>query len=312
MATLIDTSALNSLHFNIESILDTSLRDWRAKQIYTDERENRHIPLCQAYLRGQCNLGTTCLLRHSRGEKDQFVCKHWLRSLCKRNELCEFLHEYDLSKMPPCHYYVTYGSCNNEDCSFLHINARHDHEDCPYYTLQGFCPEGPHCEYRHRRADICPDFLAGFCVKGPECTLSHPKWEIPPEVLASLEKATQLGLTESGDTDMQNDQMTSRGLGQQSSFQHRPRQDISQIRCNRCGQMGHFAATCPLQSQQQQGPSNFKYPPRPMNDVTCFKCGEKGHYANQCPNSKNIAGSIEAVRRGYRADQRSLPQSGGY
>src|ERR1700682_4403468 len=98
MAMLLNPSKLSlSLHhtptFTVVSILNNALSEWHNKQRLIDEKEGHNIPICAAYLRGQCIKGQSCINRHSRGEKDSFVCKHWLRGLCKKSELCEFLHE---------------------------------------------------------------------------------------------------------------------------------------------------------------------------------------------------------------------------
>jgi hypothetical protein len=60
--------------------------------------------VCEFFPKGSCTKGTSCPLRHVKGDRT-IVCKHWLRGLCKKGDLCEFLHEYDMTKMPECYFY---------------------------------------------------------------------------------------------------------------------------------------------------------------------------------------------------------------
>lgn len=292
MARLIDPAQLSALTFHVETILNTALSTRHMKQRYSDEAAGHHIPICAAYVQGTCDKGINCLQRHSRGHKDEFVCKHWLRGLCKKAELCEFLHEYDLSKMPPCHFYITYGACSNEDCPFLHISARHDDEDCPQYTLQGFCAKGVHCVYKHERKVLCADYLTGFCMDGPNCTKGHhTKWLLPAQ------------------SDMPNYEhlqaAAARAYGERTHGRGIARVDINQIECNRCHELGHLAAQCPLSRLGDHAGGHTGKQVRSLDQVTCFKCGETGHYANTCTKPRTQAGAMAGERSGFA--QRRVP-----
>ena len=102
MAQLLSDDILNTSELSIDRVMNHTLSDWVKKQQYIDMNGSSSVPICPDYITAHCYKGQLCPLRHSRGDKDNFVCKHWLRNLCKKSELCEFLHEFDLTRMPPC------------------------------------------------------------------------------------------------------------------------------------------------------------------------------------------------------------------
>ncbi|XP_054282037.1 cleavage and polyadenylation specificity factor subunit 4-like [Macrosteles quadrilineatus] len=225
--------------------------------------------VCEFFPKGSCAKGTSCPLRHVKGDRT-IVCKHWLRGLCKKGDLCEFLHEYDMTKMPECYFYSRFNACHNKECPFLHIDPESKIKDCPWYD-RGFCRHGPNCRHRHVRRVLCINYLAGFCSDGPECKFMHPRFELPAADVNQKEGKKVV------------------------------------IVCHFCGESGHKALYChkmPADMKEAEAKQlGVKVPQfitktdesgkeiiigtkpalKPLEEVTCFKCGCKGHYANKCP-----------------------------
>ncbi|ORY78020.1 hypothetical protein BCR35DRAFT_342403 [Leucosporidium creatinivorum] len=210
--------------------------------------------LCRPFsTTGACPLGPSCPLRHVSASPLNFlppqpipqsahartVCKHWLRGLCKKGASCDFMHEYHLRKMPECWFFAKYGFCSNGDeCMYLHVTEDMRIRECPQYR-KGFCRLGPECPLKHIRRVVCPDYLIGFCAKGPECPFGHPSFDPPPDPPSSSTRIPDV----SG----------ARGRGGGGGgyggggggYGDRPKRDVSQIDCYRCGQKGHYANNCP-------------------------------------------------------------------
>ena len=56
------------------------------------------------------------------------------------------------------------------------------------------------------------------------------------------------------------------------------KKDISQVMCFKCKELGHYANLCPEKMKHK-----INQPMKDLSLVTCFKCENKGHYADVCP-----------------------------
>ena len=61
------------------------------------------------------------------------------------------------------------------------------------------------------------------------------------------------------------------------------KEDITQVQCYNCKEMGHYANECP--EKKNQGNKQEEVIPKEKKDISqvmCFKCKELGHYVNNC------------------------------
>lgn len=131
-------------------------------------------PICEAYRRGACPLGSSCPERHytppnERSGIAHLICKHYQRGLCKKGDHCDFAHTFDLRGERECKEFSRFGICpQGDECTYLHLGPTSPLRlpACPHYA-RGFCPLGPYCSQRHvKRTKICPYYIAGFCPDG--------------------------------------------------------------------------------------------------------------------------------------------------
>lgn len=82
--------------------------------------------------------------------------------------------------------------------------------------------------------------------------------------------------------------------------------------CFKCGQQGHFAARCPLDTgRRNQHLRETPYStPRGKSSVTCFLCRKKGHVKRACPNlgESSKQEKINHVKSEESAPQNSSPK----
>lgn len=298
MATLLDTNILRGHTLKIDKFIDETQKLRRLIA------ENTTGGVCTAYLTGSCPNGNHCMFKHNRVPQT-LICKHYLRGLCKKGEYCEFQHVYDLSRMPTCQFFLAFGECGNPDCPFLHVKSSESLGECEDYK-NGFCERGPKCSATHTRREFCADYLTGFCELGPNCPNAHPKFEEDGgkerRRRAAMMRAAEMGETNITDDDIGRGFFTER-VSYRQAHTAKPQQTMNSITCNRCGELGHFAAQCP-----SAGPAD-KHKIRKMEDVQCFRCGEKGHYANVCngqrkPLPPGVAPPQQFNQRGPPMQQR--------
>lgn len=260
-------ASVDSITFDIETALE---QQYGALPLPFPGMDKSIAAVCEFYPKGSCIKGSSCPLRHVKGDRT-IVCKHWLRGLCKKGDQCEFLHEYDMTKMPECYFYSRFNACHNKECPFLHIDPESKIKDCPWYD-RGFCRHGPNCRHRHVRRVLCMNYVAGLCGDGPECKFMHPRFELPQPTDMTQKDGKKVVIV-----------------------------------CHFCGESGHKALYChkmpqemkEAEAKQQAKQANsgtvkavgeevkesglLKPGLKPLEEVTCFKCGCKGHYANKCP-----------------------------
>ena len=63
------------------------------------------------------------------------------------------------------------------------------------------------------------------------------------------------------------------------------KEDITQVQCYNCKEMGHYANECPEKKKNQGNKQKAMIPKekKDISQVMCFKCKELGHYADKCP-----------------------------
>ncbi|WFD29263.1 RNA-binding component of cleavage and polyadenylation factor [Malassezia sp. CBS 17886] len=290
------TNATSALFSSVRQRRLPSEDDWPHNEFAFEPFVKRELQVrlededevCPRYLKGGCELGARCPLRHivtrsvpppashGRDTLRRTVCKHWLRGLCKKGEACDYLHEYDLRKVPECRFYATYGFCSAADeCLYIHIDPEVKRRWCEDYE-RGFCARGPACAKKHVRKIACPYYLAGFCPKGPDCNMGHIKANAPS---AASRAVTPL--------------LTHRPLPVMEAFG--PGGAVAELPTDkRTGRVlltdadwlaAEAVRKLPPASSARDGTRK-----RELSDVLCYKCGEYGHFANVCTNPARPGG----------------------
>ena len=77
----------------------------------------------------------------------------------------------------------------------------------------------------------------------------------------------------------------------QSSPNHLPKKDVSQVMCFDCKNKGHYASKC-IEKKKN------------ISQVQCFSCGVKGHHVNDCPQKLDLsrAQCHKCKNMGHNAD----------
>ncbi|UZJ51843.1 hypothetical protein CBS101457_001163 [Exobasidium rhododendri] len=237
----------------------------------------------------------------SHGYRDQgkrTVCKHWLRGLCKKGDSCDYLHEYDLRRMPECRFFATFGYCNSGDeCLYLHVDTKAKIRECEDYK-RGFCRDGPKCEKKHVRRPACPLYMAGFCPNGPSCRLGHIKSTFPsPASRSNSPVQTHRPLTAE-------EAFGGRDRGGDRGDTNRPRYGGGGGGGGRYDGGESYGVGRPqYQRNAADTEGDGNRPKKDLNQVTCYKCGDRGHFANACPNP-NRPGNRGGTERGSGGRER--------